>query len=476
MILKVSGFDLKVEYLPGKKQILADTLSRASLDEVPAEEDELQVNMVERISISETKYAELQQNTANELHALYSMIQVGWPETKQHVPHSIRQYWHTRDELAILDGVIYRGMRIVIPPSMRPAMLAIIHGTHLEIVKCKQRAREALYWPGMSAQIEEKVKDCTICHDYAPAQQKEPLIPSPISDLQWAMAASDIFTFEGEQFLVLVDYYSKYIEVTKLKDLTSQETIQALEEHFGRHGIPARLITDCGVQYTSKEFTDFAKSYNFEHVLVSPKHPQANGEADAAVETVKSLWRKSENKNKALLDYRATPIPGIGLSPSQLCMGCRLRTTLPMATGLLKPETYNAQEIKRSFHASPRSPRSYVVDTGSRRVRRNRVALRADRPESHAGYQRRHASTLQQPEPEQESDTPDTDTAPQPPSAETLMRNPVQVCGDGQEPTVTEGSTRKDPAAVPQRSEVRGSAPYETRSGRQVRKPVKLDL
>lgn len=55
MILKVSGFDLKVEYLPRKKQILADTLSRVSLDEVPAEEDELQVNMVERISISETK-------------------------------------------------------------------------------------------------------------------------------------------------------------------------------------------------------------------------------------------------------------------------------------------------------------------------------------------------------------------------------------------------------------------------------------
>ena len=82
---------------------------------MPAEEDELQVNMVERISISKAKYAELQQNTANKLHALYAMIQVGWPETKQQVPHSIRQYWDTRDELAVLDGVIYRGMRIIIP-------------------------------------------------------------------------------------------------------------------------------------------------------------------------------------------------------------------------------------------------------------------------------------------------------------------------------------------------------------------------
>jgi len=59
-------------------------------------------------------------------------------------------------------------------------MLEIKHGTHPGIVKCKQRVREALYWPDMSAQIEDKVKDCTTCHDYAPAEQKEPLIPSPV--------------------------------------------------------------------------------------------------------------------------------------------------------------------------------------------------------------------------------------------------------------------------------------------------------
>ena len=91
---------------------------------MPAEEDEPQVNMVERISISETKYAELQQNTANELHALYTMIQAGWPETKQQVPQYPAVLGHN-DELPVLDGVIYRGMRIVIPPSMRPTMLAV---------------------------------------------------------------------------------------------------------------------------------------------------------------------------------------------------------------------------------------------------------------------------------------------------------------------------------------------------------------
>ena len=126
-------------------------------------------------------------------------------------------------------------------------MLELMHGTHLGIVKCKQGTREALYWPGMSVQIEEKVKDCSLCHNYAPTLPKEPLIPSPVPDLPWATAASDIFAFEGGHYLVLVDYFSKYIEVTKLKYLTSQETIEALKEHFSRHGIPAKLVTDCGV-------------------------------------------------------------------------------------------------------------------------------------------------------------------------------------------------------------------------------------
>ena len=89
MILKVSRSDLKVECLPGKRQILASSLSRASLNEEPLGEDEVQMNMLERISISEPKYAELQQNTANELHELYAVIQAGWPATKQTSPT-----WH----------------------------------------------------------------------------------------------------------------------------------------------------------------------------------------------------------------------------------------------------------------------------------------------------------------------------------------------------------------------------------------------
>ena len=82
-------------------------------------------------------------------------------------------------------------------------------------------------------------------------------------------------------------------------------------------------------------------------MLVSPKLPQVNGEAEPAVKTVKSLWRKNEDKNKALMVYQAATILGIELSPSQLSMGCRLRNTLPMAQKLLKPKAQDNQEIKK---------------------------------------------------------------------------------------------------------------------------------
>jgi len=79
-----------------------------------------------------------------------------------------------------------------------------------------------------------------------------------------------------------------------LKYLTSQETIKAPKKD---------LVTDCGARCISKEFENFAKSYNFEHGIVSPKHQAVNGQAEAAVKDVKPPWRKNKGKNKARLEF-----------------------------------------------------------------------------------------------------------------------------------------------------------------------------
>ena len=77
-------------------------------------------------------------------------IHKGWPENRYKVPPAVQPYWNVRSELAVLDGVVYRGVRITVPPTLQPHMLQLIYESHLGVVKCKQRAREVLYWPGMS--------------------------------------------------------------------------------------------------------------------------------------------------------------------------------------------------------------------------------------------------------------------------------------------------------------------------------------
>ena len=97
---------------------------------------------------------------------------------------------------------------------------------------------------------------------------------------------------------------------------------------FAQRGIPEVLISDNGPQYSSHEYADFARSYQFKHVTSSPYYAQSNGEAERAVGTVKSLLKKYSDPYLALLSYRSTPLQN-GYSPSELLMSRTLRSTIP---------------------------------------------------------------------------------------------------------------------------------------------------
>ena len=125
---------------------------------------------------------------------------------------------------------------MVVPPSLREHMLSIIHSSHLGIIKCKQHALEVLYWPTMNQQIEEAVKNCTTCADYQNKLPPEPLIPTQIPNLPFNQVTVDLFEFESKQYILVVDYYSKFIEVRELKDMRSHTTIDALKSIFSTHG------------------------------------------------------------------------------------------------------------------------------------------------------------------------------------------------------------------------------------------------
>ena len=112
-----------------------------------------------------------------------------------------------------------------------------------------------------------------------------------------------MFELKDKLYLLLVGYFSRYVEVVKLICTTIKSVVAAMKPLFARHGIPDVIISDNGPQYSSQEFQQFAKDYEFKRMTSSPYHPQGNGEAERAVKTFKKLLRDTSDHNLSLLTY-----------------------------------------------------------------------------------------------------------------------------------------------------------------------------
>ena len=128
--------------------------------------------------------------------------------------------------------------------------------------------------------------------------------------------------------MLVVDYYSKYPLVRKLKDFSSQEIINLTKQIFGELGIPERLISDNGPHYSSTLFKQFSREWEFEHYTSSSRYPQSNGLAERCVQAIKYAMQKAASSNRdwdmVLLYLRSTPIDHVIPSPSELLFNRKL--------------------------------------------------------------------------------------------------------------------------------------------------------
>lgn len=215
-------------------------------------------------------------------------------------------------------------------------MLRKLHEGHQGIQRCRMRAKISVWWPGISSQIEKLVNMCSHCTKYS-NPRKEPMMPSTLPDYPWQKIATDLCTLNGHTYIVAVDYFSRYPEVVKLASTTSQNIIIMLKTVFARYGIPEEVVSDNGPQYTSQEFGDFAKKYNFKHTTSSPYYPQSNGQAERAIQTVKKLLKEAMEPHLSLLVYHSTPLPWCGISPAELLLGRQIHSNLPQLKDSLIP-------------------------------------------------------------------------------------------------------------------------------------------
>ena len=336
MLLRVQAYDFIVEYRPGNDIPINDCLSRLIPDErVDEQIDGMTVHIHTVIAASGDKIPLLQEHTAcdNTLLQLCDLIQHGWPQDRSECPVEVLPYWQFRDELGYYNGILVKGNRALVPQSLRKAVLQEIHRGHMGIEKCRLRARQSVFWPSMNEDITQMVQSCDICATHA-GPQKASYSMSIQDDSHYPMqrVGTDLFHWNGSDYLIVVDYYSSFPWIKLLTKSTTSEVIQHMKAIFAEYGIPQQVHSDSGSQFTSEEFTHFSQSYGFMHTLSSPYYHQSNGKAERYVGIVKNILTKTLEEGGdvylALLAYRGTPLSSTKLSPGELMLGRKLRNSM----------------------------------------------------------------------------------------------------------------------------------------------------
>ena len=288
-----------------------------------------------------------------ELSLLKHIVQCGWFQHICEVPKEIQPYWTFREELTIEDGILLKETHIIVPHSLHQEMIQLLHTGHLGLDKCLNRAKQSMYWPGLYKELKELVTNCTTCLKFSSkkpnyvsikqhARHKIPVNP-------WSKLASDIFHFEGNSYLLIIDYTSRFPIIRKLSSMTGKAIAHHTEAIFAEYRWPNTLVTDNGPCYASKEFQKLMEFMSINHITGSPHYPQSNGLAEKFLGIMKNLLYKAKKEGqspcRALMVYRNTPLCGSLQSPMQILQDRQTHADLPLS---------HAAKLKMGINHVPR--------------------------------------------------------------------------------------------------------------------------
>ena len=310
-------YDFEPQHIPGRINVISDALSRVTPLEFQnsnADKDILAVNFLQYSSIEERERDEVLQETVKdkEIQSLKHYISTGWPAKRSQIPVFLHSYWNFRDELMIENGILMKNSKVLIPETPKQKYLRQIHLGYQGIKAYRSRAREFVFWININEDLKELVEKCDL---YQSQQNSTSSIQKYVSEVPahpWHTIDSDLFYFRSIDFLVVVDYFSKYLIMRKIHNSTSSAVIKELGMILSEFGKPQVFRSDNGPCYASQEFRFFMQNWSIKHRTSSAHYPQSNGLAKSMVKVSKNLIEKAILQdlpwNQLLLDYRCTPI------------------------------------------------------------------------------------------------------------------------------------------------------------------------
>ncbi|KAL5493753.1 hypothetical protein EMCRGX_G014975 [Ephydatia muelleri] len=311
--ITLSAYQYDLQYVKGKENLLADPLSRLPMNvsSTSAEEDVGHHSALLNVRIEDLPMSkrDLQKRTRQDplLAQVINCVDRGWPSDRKQIPAELLTFYEKRETLSFENILLWQG-RIVVSTALHRNVLDTLHEGH----------------PGIWAMR-------------ALASGNVPTEPWQRIHIDYAGP------FEGSSWLVVVDAFSKWIEIKPQRSTTTSGTVKALREIFCRFGLPRVIVSDNGPQFSSQEFKQFCDSNNIVHIRSTPYHPKTNGLAERAVRTFKESFLASQGSTddvelrlqRFLLSYRNTPHKSTGRAPAEMLMGRKLQTKLD----LLKPDS-----------------------------------------------------------------------------------------------------------------------------------------
>ncbi|XP_057711364.1 uncharacterized protein K02A2.6 [Corythoichthys intestinalis] len=373
--IMLSAYDYHIIYRQLEKHGNADGLSRVPLPEITDTGTEtmtaylnaLICEHLDDVPLSAKQIARATRKDA-ELSKLHSYIMDGWPKE---ISEELKVYHKKREELSVEQGCVLWGTRVLVPSKLRRTVLNEIHSGHPGIVKMKMIARQYVWWPNIDMEAEKTCKQCDRCQMEQRMPRPVPLHPWEFPGETWKRLHIDFAgPFMGHMFIIVVDAYSKWLEVFKMAQITSSATIMRLRRLFASFGLPEQIVTDNATTFTSDEFQQFVKGNGILHTTGAPRHPSTNGLAERYVATFKAGMKKLSGENLSvedkvshfLLRYRTTPNSATGESPADLHLKRHVRTRLDFLKPNIAMRVRRRQYLQKEEHDNRAAERQFGVD------------------------------------------------------------------------------------------------------------------
>ena len=259
----ISEFTTDIRHIAGKKNCVADALSRASVSSIQAE-----LGNLDYIAMAaDQQHPDIQAYRTAISNLQLEDIPIGNSQTK------------------LLCDVSTGTPRPIVPPSWRSTVFHAIHNlSHLSIRTTRKLVASKFVWHGLNKQIGLWTKQCIACQKSKIQRHvKSPVTPYPLTNARFQHINIDIVgplpSSQGHRYLLtMVDRFTRWPEAVPLKDATAHSCAQVfLATWISRFGIPAHLSSNRGPQFTSAIWASLYHALDILLHHTTAFHPQANG-------------------------------------------------------------------------------------------------------------------------------------------------------------------------------------------------------